>query len=253
MRIRLLSDLHHEWMNSKEEKAQTYFQYNGEDVLVLAGDIGGSSSMVYDTIQHFKHIGFPEVVYVAGNHEYYGTDIRTFNATMAAKAMRDDTTHFLNPGSVVIGDVTFIGGTLWTNFRNDMMLAFDAQRGISDFSMIRGFLPSHCIHMFERDSHYIKHMYESRKTEKVVIVTHFLPAIQCISERYRGPENTLNGYFANALDDWIYELDNTTWLFGHTHDSIDVTIGTTRCVSNPFGYWANSINQDFKDNFVIEV
>lgn len=253
MRIKLLSDLHHEWMTSREQKAQGYFDYNGEDVLVLAGDIASGSTNVYDSIKAFKKAGFPEVVYVPGNHEYYGTSIRDFNAKMAIKTLQDDATHFLNPGFAQIGDVTFIGATLWTNFRGSVSDAMDAGRGITDFRLIDGFHPSHCESMFREHFQYIKHMYEQRATEKVVIVTHFLPAVECISPRFQDPTNSLNSYFANDLGEWIETLDNTTWLFGHTHDSIDITIGTTRLVANPYGYWGNEVNPTFANQFVIEV
>ncbi len=254
MKIKLLSDLHHEFQTRKEEKAQPYFQYNGEDVLVLAGDIASGSTNVMETIKRFLDAGFPEVVYVPGNHEYYGTNIKDFNIKMAAKTMQLDNVHFLNPSSVVIGDTMFIGGSLWTNFRDDAWAASVAKGNISDFRLIHDFKPADAIEMFQNHSGYIKHIYEQSKGMKKVIVTHFLPAVECISPQYRDKDRTtsmLNKYFANNLGSWIAELEDTTWLFGHTHDSVDVTIGNTRCVANPFGYWPYDTNRDFKDNFVV--
>ena len=66
--------------------------------------------------------------------------------------------------------------------------------------------------------------------------THFLPARECISPRFREDHTGLNDYFANNLGDWIFDLKDTTWMFGHTHDHVDLMIGDTRVVCNPRGY-----------------
>lgn len=252
MKIRLLSDLHHEFMNATNEKLQPYFEYRGEDVLVLAGDIASGSTNVMDSIKRFLKAGFPEVVYVPGNHEYYGTTIRDFNAKMAAKVLQRDNVHFLNPGHAIIGDTVFIGAALWTNFRGDPLAKLSARSMITDFRLIHGFEPDHAVHMFNEHLQYIKHMYEMFPDKKKVIITHFLPAVECISERFRGPD-LLNNYFANDLGDWIAEMKDTTWLFGHTHDTIDITIGDTRVVANPFGYFDREENRQFNAFKAIEV
>jgi hypothetical protein len=94
-------------------------EYRGEDVLVLAGDIASGSTNTMDVIKHFLKQGFPHIVYVPGNHEYYGTGFDEFNAKMENKCMEFDNVHFLNPGSVTIDGVLFTGGTLWTNFADN--------------------------------------------------------------------------------------------------------------------------------------
>jgi hypothetical protein len=39
----------------------------------------------------------------------------------------------------------------------------------------------------------------------------------------------------------IADMQNTTWLFGHTHDAMDFQLGSTRLVCNPHGYY-NALN-----------
>lgn len=252
MKIRLLSDLHHEFMTGKEEKAQPYFEYRGEDVLILAGDIACGSTNVMDTIKRFKAAGFPEVIYVPGNHEYYGTSFRDFNAKMSLKVFEHDNVHFMNPGCTIIDDVVFIGAPLWTNFRGDIHAKMAAKSMITDFRLIDGFHPDHAESMFREHLSFIKMMYEVHPNQKKVIVTHFLPAVECISPRFRGA-NLLNNYFANDLGEWISTLSDTTWLFGHTHDKVDITIGDTRLVANPYGYFATDTNKEFNNFLTIEV
>ena len=103
MKIRLLSDLHTEFR--LPYKTADFAEYRGEDVLVLAGDIASGSTNTMSVIKFFKEQGFPHIVYVAGNHEYYGGDFVQFNEKMAEKCSMIDGVHFLNPGSVTIDGV----------------------------------------------------------------------------------------------------------------------------------------------------
>ena len=237
MKIRLLSDIHTEFGLPYQTHAMS--EYCGEDVLVLAGDISSGVDNVLEVIEFFKAQGFPKIVYVPGNHEYYGTEFDEFNTTMTA-ACRDLTgVYFLNPGVVSIDDVLFIGATLWTNFADNPLSQGYARRGISDFSVIKNFNTNRCVELYYEHYEFIKHEYENRGNKKVVVVTHFLPARECISERWRGP-SLINDYFANNLGKYISEMTNTTWMFGHTHDSVDVMLDQTRVVANPHGYYKHT-------------
>jgi len=236
MKIRLLSDLHTEFR--MPYKTHAISEYRGEDVLVLAGDIASGSTNTMDVIKHFLNLGFPEIVYVPGNHEYYGGDFDDFNTKMADKCAKLDRVHFLNPGTVTIKDVKFVGGTLWTNFADNPFSQSAAKRGINDFRVIKGFDVNRCAQTYYQHLDYIKDQYEQRGDSKVVVVTHFLPARECIAPRFRGA-NLLNDYFANDLGEYISNMTDTVWLFGHTHDSTDILLGDTRVVANPHGYYGS--------------
>ena len=234
MKIRLLSDLHTEFR--LPYKTQSFAEYRGEDVLVLAGDIASGSTNTMDVLKFFKAQGYKHVVYVPGNHEYYGTGFDEFNAKMENKCLDYENVHFLNPGSVTIQGVLFVGGTLWTNFAENPFSQSAAHRGINDFRMIRGFDVNRCAKTYYQHLDYIQDQYTQRGTRRVVVVTHFLPARECIAPRFRGPD-LINDYFANDLGDYISNLSDTTWLFGHTHDATDIVLGDTRVVANPHGYY----------------
>lgn len=251
MKIRLLSDLHTEFRLPYKTHAMS--EYRGEDVLVLAGDIASGSTNTMNVIKHFLDCGFPEIVYVPGNHEYYGTSFDEFNAKMEGKCSEFDNVHYLNPGSVTIDGVLFTGGTLWTNFGDSPLSQSVARRGINDFRQIRDFDVNRCAQTYYEHLDYIKTQYEQRGNRKTVVVTHFLPARECIAPRFRGPD-LINDYFANNLGDYISNMSDTTWLFGHTHDATDIVIGDTRVVANPHGYY-NALNDGvgFDSHKIIEV
>ena len=238
MKIRLLSDLHTEFR--LPYKTHTLSEYCGEDVLVLAGDIASGADNTADVIKHFLDQGFPKVVYVPGNHEYYGSSIKHFDDKLLDFCERTRNAHFLRPGQVEIDGVLFTGGTLWTNFMDNPISQSVCGRMINDFRQIKNFKTRDAYDIYYKHLEHIKHSYENRGNKKVVVVTHFLPARECVAPRWRSGD-LLNDYFANDLGSMIAEMQNTTWLFGHTHDAMDFMLGTTRLVCNPHGYY-NAMN-----------
>jgi predicted phosphohydrolase len=238
MKIRLLSDLHTEFR--LPYKTHQMSEYRGEDVLVLAGDIASGSSNTMDVIKHFLDCGFPNVVYVAGNHEYYGTSVEDFNTKMFDKCAATTGAYFLNQNNITIDGVLFVGATLWTNFMDNPISQAVCKRVINDFRQIKNFQTRDAYDLYYKHLDYIKLHYELRGDRRVVVVTHFLPARECIAPQWRGGD-LLNDYFANDLGSWIADMENTTWLFGHTHDAMDFELGNTRLVCNPHGYY-NAMN-----------
>ena len=249
MKIKLLSDIHTEFGLPYQTHAMS--EYNGEDVLVLAGDISSGVDRALEVIKFFKAQGFPKIVYVPGNHEYYHTEFDLFNSAMAAACRDLENVYFLNPGVVTIDGVLFIGATLWTNFADNPLSQSYARRSINDFAFIKNFDTNRCAKTYYEHYEFIKYQYEQRGNRKVVVVTHFLPARECIAERWRGP-NLLNDYFANDLGDSISEMSDTTWMFGHTHDSVDIMLGETRVVANPHGYYRASYKESKNENTVFD-
>ena len=108
MRIQVVSDLHLEFHNPLPPLAE------GADVIVCAGDLApiGTGAVRYaaECWAAAKHI-----LYVPGNHEYYGTDIDVGRRRLAEQCDALGVT-LLDPDAVEIDDVRFIGATLWTDF-----------------------------------------------------------------------------------------------------------------------------------------
>ena len=255
MRIKLLSDLHLEGRQGYQNKANDWAEFKGEDVLVLAGDIAVGPDAVEAAISYFKDQGFTNIIYVPGNHELYHHNRDDFD-TLMVKARRAGAIT-LNANEIIkIEDVSFYGGTLWTNFGDDPIAKSAARRGINDFRVIDNWYVDAAEAEYARQVEFIKAATQITEGKKVV-VTHFLPAMECVAERYRtgSVEMLLNKYFANNLGDWLSYQSNMTWLFGHTHDAMDFTIGETRLVSNPLGYARESIPDfaRFNAEKVIEV
>lgn len=237
MKLRLLSDLHLEGGLHKE-----LYDSKDADVLVIAGDLHCGPDACWDQLKQFAE-NVENVVYVPGNHEYYRYHIEDFDEKIRDWSKYTNI-HFLNPGDVTVKGVHFIGAALWTNFAEDHISKITVPRMINDFKLIsHGYLSDRftadkCCELYDKHIKYIKQAYDVYKGTKV-IVTHFLPDRACISPQFRG-ENLINNYFANNLGEWISDLkDVPYWLFGHTHDNVDLMIGDTRVIANPYGYGTN--------------
>jgi len=91
------------------------------DVLVLAGDIANGT----DGLKLFadwrrkkgRKVGRTlPILFIVGNHEYYGHALAPMQEQMRQATTCHDI-HFLENNCVVIGDVRFLGTTLWTDYR----------------------------------------------------------------------------------------------------------------------------------------
>jgi len=249
MKLRLLSDLHFEGGIHRE-----LFTSQGEDVLILAGDIHTGANNVWTTLKQFAEHQ-PNIVYVMGNHEFYRQDYHDTCRKLEELA-RHSSIHILNPGVVyyngklsstpTLGSVKIIGAPLWTNFRNNDLSKMHATLGINDFRLIEFdnhyFTPNDAASLFDQQYAFLK-----ANEDADLFITHFLPCVECIDPMYLTKANdNLNPYFANDLSSWVSTL-KATWLFGHTHSNVDVMVGDCHLVANPYGY---GYNKHFKEQLI---
>jgi UDP-2,3-diacylglucosamine pyrophosphatase LpxH len=261
MKIRILSDLHHEFYRQGRWRDQPWMTNSGEDVLVLAGDIASGSTNAVETLKHFKDMWIPKIVYVPGNHEYYGTSMPDFDEKMQIKVKQLDGVYYMNPGMLVIDGVLFIGTPLYTNFYGDPLAEHQAQTMISDFRLVRDLKTEHYISRYGEAVNYIRQAFnvvDMFTIRHVVVVTHWLPSRELIAPEYRSDKSGLNSYFANSLDHIMQDINERfpdtgkTWIYGHTHHSGDRALHGWRCIANPSGY-PNEYHQGFNPILTIDV
>ena len=86
-------------------------------------------------------------------------------------------------------------------------------------------------------------------SEKFVIVGHHAPSKLSTKPKYQG-DVMVNGAYSSDLSDFILDRPMIkVWTHGHTHDTFDYMIGSTRIVCNPRGY-ANY--EDRADHFQLQ-
>lgn len=257
MLIRYCSDLHLEGFSGTPEHQAAHFlpqdYRDSSAVLVLAGDICSRLEPLVAFLSHVQH-RFAKVIYVPGNHEYYGSEMCSWNREFrnAARAKLPNV-HFAagTVESTTIDNIEFIYGTMWADGGKSYREELNVATAISDFRYIKfedrtfKVTDMQALHLYQRSD--IEHLLD-RSTLKTVVVTHHLPSYSLCHPRF-GFEH--NGGFASASDHLV-EMANY-WIHGHTHDTIDTTIGNTRVVANPAGYGREtnrSVYNDFGTKFL---
>jgi len=226
----------------------------GVDLVVLAGDIDLEDHGIAYADRVASFLGVP-VVYVMGNHEAYGADLDILvpNLRMAAQAtggrvvfLENDSTVFEIRGRRIhlLGCCLFTDYRLNGNGEADVALAMhDAGSGLNDHFHIRMrgslFSPAMAreIHggsraWLARETARIRS--EEGKEAEIVVVTHHAPIPEANAPNYRG--NRLAPAFASDLRAEIADWRPTAWIWGHTHWTMEATIGPTKLYSSQRGY-----------------
>jgi Icc-related predicted phosphoesterase len=248
MLIRLLSDLHNEFsvfnIPRLEEDAAT--------TLVLAGDIcvaekkSSYKDFIPDACNRFKH-----VVYICGNHEYYGSSIHTASRKIKEVTQQIDNFHFLDNEVFEHDGVAFIGATLWTDLKGlDPMVEYQVANTINDYKTIRygtvqapyqsKLRPIHTFGFNKTSKEFIFDSVKKYKAEgkKTVVVSHHAPSWKSVPDIYKS--GLISYAYANEYDSLIEGCGPDNWLHGHTHTSFNYKIGETEIWCNPRGYSESS-------------
>lgn len=249
MKILVLSDLHLEFANLPPPTSEV-------DVVVLAGDIWKNDHGI-----HWARATWPntEIIYVAGNHEYYRGERNAVLQSLRSAA-NDTGVNFLDNDEVIIGDVRFLGATLWTDFK-----LFGPEKkkeaintgfyGINDFMVINEgmnkFTPEESIRLFDESSAWLSSKLDEKFEGKTVVVTHHLPSWRSVAPQYK--EDMLSACFASNLDRLLGRSE--LWIHGHTHTNFDYLAEDTRVICNPRGYvqHGHAENAEFNAELVIEI
>jgi Icc-related predicted phosphoesterase len=284
MKLYLGSDLHIEFGPLEVHNN------DNADVLILSGDIVVASALAnYDStgiieaskkgktfLDFFQQCSskFKDVIYVMGNHEHYDGDYAN-TADILKKVLKEyGNIHLLDREVKTIGDVTFIGGTLWTDMnKEDDYTLYHIQRSMNDFQIVKNskrartqrvpiykrdengvllasmevdhyefkeypstFCPQDAVVEHKEMLQYISTVVEGNHDKKYVVVGHHAPSKLSTKPNYKH-DTLMNGGYSSDLSEFILDRPQIKlWTHGHTHDNFDYMIGTTRVVCNPRGY-----------------
>lgn len=269
MKISIASDLHLEFGDLD------FANSDNAEVLILSGDICVAADLDMRDIRQtelgfararserfhefFERCAarFPHVIYVMGNHEYYHSDYATALGEVRRKLAHLANLSVLEREIKVINDVTFIGGTLWTDMNNlDALTLYHMRTMMNDFRVISNsavpvhfrtqegkfatrvakFSPEDAVEEHVKMKQYIQSVVQGNHDTKYVVVGHHAPSAQSIHEMY-AHDSIMNGGYSSNLDEFILDHPQIRlWTHGHTHHSFDYQIGDTRVVCNPRGY-----------------
>jgi hypothetical protein len=234
MKIRVLSDLHLEFTRYEPKSLPSV----GEDLVVLAGDIGVGTRGV-----EWAKAAFPDrpVVYVLGNHEFYGEDW-TRLIVKARAAVSGSNVHLLENERFDLGPLRVLGCSLWTDFKAmgeaaagaAMYLALEQ---MTDYRTIRKQQYKRRLRPFDT----ISRCLDSRRwleqeiaaaDRPVLVVTHHAPTTAVINPQ---EDPALTAAFHNRFEELI-RPPVRAWIHGHTHYTVQTMVNGISLVSNQRGY-----------------
>ena len=241
MVVRAISDTHLEYHMDGGVGFTKSLDPAGVDVLILAGDIGNFGGRRQNNLMAGLHVmcqKFPHVVYVRGNHEFYGV-----HRDPLRQAFRDFVAdghpnfYLLDNSTITIQGQRFIGATMWFL---DSPRTVTLRAGWSDFINIPQF-GRWWLREAQNTQAFLKK--EMRSTD--VVVTHYCPSWSSEDPRYRGSSSA--EFFIVNMEPLILRVQPRLWVHGHTHRSFDYKIDRTRVVCNPLGY-PHALNSEFDPN-----
>ena len=269
LRLHILSDVHLEF---GKWPRQVNVQEIPCDVHVLAGDIGVGLSGLQWALEAFDR----PVIYVMGNHEFYGQRCMAELWEKAREKVAGTHVHLLENEAVVIEGVRFLGTTLWTDFglagaehqesamRHGWLMMSDYQSiCVSRTPSRRDLLtPRKTLALHHESRDYLERelrrspdplgIIPSETWDRVVVVTHHAPSARSLLYGESG------GYgdtcYASALEPLVRQAD--LWIHGHTHVAVDYRVeggAGGRVVSNPRGYVGSEPVEGFDPARVVEV
>ena len=266
MKIALASDVHLEFGQLEINNTEN------ADVLILSGDIcvakdlndradvnilGEShKSNRYHAFFQKCSEEFKHVVYIAGNHEHYHGDFATSIPRICEKLAYLRNIHFLDKEFVTFDDVTFVGGTLWTDMnKEDPHTLYSIKGYMNDYQIIKNsdravnfrdeegnfrirqanFSPEDSVEDHKAMLDFIDHSTKDIN-RKFVVVGHHAPSKLSTKPQYE-KDVMVNGAYSSDLSEFILDRPQIkAWTHGHTHHKFDYMIGSTRIICNPRGY-----------------
>lgn len=214
----------------------------GADVIAVVGDLFDNGILSAQWCVELRKRSGCQVLLVPGNHDFYDADIGTRLREMHRICKGGDVELLFNR-NIVIGDVRFVGATLWADFSAEgpalRPLAISAAADLlGDFRDIlfgsRRLMPADYIRMHQRALRALDTALANAYAEKVAVLTHYAPAMQSIPESLR--QSMLRGAFASPLEDYITYSFAKCWIHGHIHSSSQFQLGDTAVCSNPRGH-----------------
>ena len=258
MKIRIVSDLHID-VNSQGDFG---FRHEEQDLLLIAGDIAGSYDREIKWLQGLcKDINNP-IVAVAGNHlgyDYkcpvnyflrsYDLDKEVGTKQWSIDKIKQECkdVFYLDNDYIDVGDYIIFGGTMYTDYK----LYTDAdiskrvgQTYLNDFRYVhvmdgKAVRP---IHPDDYQKYHARFMRRLRKclketTKDIIVLTHFAPSPQSISEKYQKGNIYLNASYCSNMEKFIKQNPRIKlFVHGHMHDSFDYMIDNCRVICEPYGY-----------------
>lgn len=250
MLLQYASDLHLEFSENRAW-LKAHPMEPAAEVLLLAGDVL-PLHQAYGAPGLFKRLtqGFREVIWLPGNHEYYGGRIEDKDLDTDIRLFRN--IRIVNNRSVLYPGVRILCTTLWTAIAQ--MNEGALRHNMNDYHAIRHgsglLMPAHTTRFHAHCLAWLKSELTKPFDGCTIVATHHVPTLQHYPPEYVG--SALNQAFAVELEELIAGSGALAWIYGHHHRNIPAfMIGGTRMFTNQVGYVAQNEQIGFDPAAVI--
>lgn len=256
--FRVYSDIHLEFLDDKAlgifiKKSVMIQKENRVDYLILAGDICsldtcGRLKLFFESVYGL----YKNIFYVVGNHEFYSRnifDLASFQnrnreyyeyviKTIDDICSKFENVIFLNNSACEIKDgvegIIIYGTPLWTDMDLNTYNVMNDRLTLKYETIMSEFEKS-----VEKIKKFLIDIESRKANQKFIIISHHLPLMELIDEKYRKDiiYSKYNSGFASDIGKEIiekYKIDY--WVYGHTHLRSIKNIEECCFVCNPYGY-----------------
>jgi len=226
------------------------------DIVCLLGDIGSPFEKSYVDFLKECSEAYKHVLVITGNHEYYNNkciDMKCINGGIQQICSQFKNVHFLNNSVFDIGDVRFIGSTLWTHMPEAEK--YKVASLYSDYQYI------YCEERIHLHPDYTTKMHKdaiafidtavnegAKMGKKNVVLTHHTPSF-----KFSDPKFADHLYRFGLATELSQRLDGQYikyWASGHTHvNCTDMPVNGTTLICNQFGRRPESLKNFSKSKY----
>lgn len=254
----VISDIHLEFYdgigaNNIMKKIADHVNKFECNVVVIAGDLCPIRWARQVLNEFAEMVPDSDILYVPGNHEFYGENYARINRDKLNIIVRED----LNPRVFLLdrstyskNNVIFHGITGWIDeswqrihFDEDMVEYDFYRKRYSDFSQIKNFHLTldqgkedfECLcTQLANQKEYNNKIQKFNGYQIPIVISHFMPCKEFVHPRFL--KSKINNCFANDWKEKIKNLGVDYWIYGHTHDKSIKTENDTKFICNPVGY-----------------
>lgn len=223
---------------------ETLYEQSG-DVLALVGDIVEIQSFekfrVPEILNNFLE-KWKEIIWVNGNHEYYGSDLRDADRIMRDKVESvDSRVRFLQNETFGYGGIQFFGSTFWTSMTSEsdletFIMRENVRQMMNDYIHIRingrRINPHDIVEIHNESFDTLSELLTG--PQRAVVLTHHAPSRKSVAKKFYG--HSANPGYVSRYTMNEFKHKPTHWIHGHTHTQFDYVQNGVRVMCNPVGY-----------------
>jgi hypothetical protein len=235
MDFQLCSDLHLETRGGLRAPVSSY-PVRSAPILIVCGDTYPFVRPDFKEVVRRVAEPFDLVLFVPGNHEFYGSDM-TVDRAMEEACYGIGNVAYMNKRSINIRAMQFIGTTLWVDNPKDSASA----NIMSDYSQIKNFTPKSSYALHKDHKKFIaRSIKDAKRAGNVgaVVISHHVPDDRLAYDITSREPVAFPYYFARDMKELTSDPFIKVWCHGHSHEAYRTKLDKDGAIfaSNALGY-----------------